>query len=198
MYVLFRRQLPQLAALTLIPTQTSIPLMMHFLCNTCLQLLLALLVLAFIDKKYSLWKFHQEQRMSKQELKDEYKQREGDPKIKYKRKQLHLQLRQKTASLLQVKTADVVITNPTHIAIALKYERQSMPAPKVVCKAQDAMALAVKKLAKKHGVPLIEDRTFARLLLHGSELNHYVDQHLFSLTATVYRQLYEQGNYHVK
>ena len=90
--------------------------------------------------------------MSKQEVKDEYKQKEGDPKIKNKIRQLQHQLRQKTASLKQVKTADVVITNPTHLAIALKYERGVMPAPKVVCKAQGEMVVQVKEIARKNGI----------------------------------------------
>jgi flagellar biosynthetic protein FlhB/flagellar biosynthetic protein FliR/FlhB len=168
--------------------------MMHFILKTGLQLVALLLALAFIDKKFTLWKFSKEQRMSKHDLKEEYKQKEGDPKIKNKIRQLQAQLRQKTAALKQVKTADVIVTNPSHIAIALKYERGLMPAPKVIYKAQNKMVVQVKELARKYNIPVIEHKILARMLHHSTDLNQYIHKDLFPLTAELFRELYRQSD----
>lgn len=187
-----KNQLPYILELALTPPSQDPRLMMNFILKIIFQLLLLFVFIAVIDKFYTRWKFNKDQRMSKQELKDEYKQKEGDPKIKGKIKQLQFQLRQKTASLKQVKTADVIITNPTHLAIALKYERGIMPAPKVVCKAQGDMVLQVKDLAQKHGIIVMENKIFARLLYHSTELNQYINKDLFPLAAQIFRDLYQR------
>ena len=171
-------------------------LMMGFLLKLMVQLLILLLIIALFDKIFTRWKFNKDNRMSKQEVKDEYKQREGDPKIKNKIRQLQHQLRQKTASLNEVKKADVVITNPTHIAIALQYERGSMPAPKVVCKAKGEMVKEVKKIARKFNVPIIENKALARMLYQTIELNQWISRDLYPAIANIFRELYEQGKTH--
>lgn len=172
---------------------THIPsLSIRLLSKISLQLLILLFFMAMIDKFYTRWKFAKEQRMSKQDLKDEYKQREGDPKIKSKIKLLQHQLRQKTASLEQIKTADVVITNPTHLAIVLKYDRGLMPAPKIVCKAQGELVKQVKALAKRHHVPIVENKPLARILFTTSELNQWVNREHFPMVASIFREIYRQ------
>lgn len=187
---LYKNQLHSLVQTALTPSINHTSLMIHFILASAVKLVILLLALAVIDKKFMQWKFQKEQRMSKHEVKEEYKQKEGDPKIKQKIRQLQLQLRQRTTALAQVKTADVIITNPTHIAIALKYQRGEMPAPKVVYKAQDKMVEQVKELAKKHRIPLIEHKVLARMLHYSTELNHYINKELFPLTAQVFRDLY--------
>lgn len=167
-------------------------LIIALLSKVMLQVLALLFALSMIDKYYTTWTFGKDQRMSKQELKDEYRQREGDPKIKAKIKQLQHQLRQKTASLEQVKTTDVLITNPTHLAIALKYDRTCMPAPKVVCKAQGDLVKHMKTLATRHNVPIIENKALARLLFVASDLNQWVQREHFPMVAMVFRDLYRQ------
>lgn len=165
----------------------------HLILKVAFHLLAFLLIIALIDLLYSRWSFAKEQRMSKHDIKEEYKQREGDPKVKSKIKQLQRELRRKTTSLQHLKNADVIITNPTHLAIALAYDRNTMPAPKVVCKAQDMMVIEVKKIARKYGIPIIENKILARLLFHSIELNHWISQELYPLTAMVFRDLYAQG-----
>jgi flagellar biosynthesis protein FlhB len=164
----------------------------HLLTRILLQILALLFALSFLDTLYTRWKFAQDNRMSKQELKDEYRQREGDPKIKAKRRQIQQQLRQKIVSLEQVKTADVVITNPTHLAIALKYERGTMPAPKVVCKAQGELVKHVKLLAARHAIPIIENKSVARALFASSDLNEWIHHNHFPVIAGIFRELYRQ------
>jgi flagellar biosynthetic protein FlhB/flagellar biosynthetic protein FliR/FlhB len=192
LFFVLKHDLPEIVQLGLTsPTQYPNHLM-HFLLKAIFHLLLVLCSIAILDKGYTLWKYQKDNRMSKQEVKDEHKQREGDPKIKGKIKQLQQQLRQKTASLSQVKTADVVITNPTHLAIALRYDKEVMPAPKVVCKAQGEMVHQVKAIAKKHNIPIIENKTFARALHQSIELNHWISYDLFPVAADVFRGIYKQ------
>ncbi|CDZ77070.1 Flagellar biosynthetic protein FlhB [Legionella massiliensis] len=167
-------------------------LIRSLLFKTLLQLLALLFALALVDKLYVGWKYKKDNRMTKQEVKDEYRQREGDPKIKAKIRQLQQQMRQKNAALEQVKTADVVVTNPTRLAIALKYEPGSMPAPKVVCKAQGEFAAQVRALAQRHKVPLIENKAFARALFATIDLNQWISQEHFPTAALIFREIYRQ------
>lgn len=167
-------------------------LLMALFSKLLLQLILILFALAMIDKLYTRWKFAKDNRMSKQEIKDEHKQREGDPKIKSRIRQLQQKMRQKTASLNQVQTADVVITNPTHLAIALKYDRGLMPAPKVVCKAQGELAKHVKLIAARHQIPIIENKTFARALFATTDLNQWITREHFPIAATIFREIFRQ------
>lgn len=192
--VALHHQLPEIVRLMLSSPSQDPELMMTLLLKLMFQLLLLLSLIALMDKFYTRWKFNKDNRMSKQEVKDEYKQKEGDPKIKSKIKQLQHQLRQKTTSLSAVQSADVVITNPTHIAIALKYERAVMPAPKVVCKAQGEMVKEVKKLAKKYGVPIMEQKAFARMLHQSVELNQWISKDLYPIAAGIFREVYELRN----
>lgn len=192
LFFVLKHDLPEIIQLGL-TTPGHLPNhLMHFLLKTVFHLILVLCCIAIIDKGHTLWKYKKDNRMSKQEVKDEHKQREGDPKIKAKIKQLQLQLRQKTASLSQVKTADVVVTNPTHLAIALRYDKQVMPAPKVVCKAQGEMVREVKALAKKHNIPIIEHKTLARALHQSIDLNQWISADLFPVAADIFRTIYKQ------
>lgn len=168
--------------------------MITMLLKTVFKLLLLLTSLAIFDLLYTRWKYKKDNRMSKQEVKDEHKQREGDPKIKAKIKQLQYKLRQKATSLKEVQTADVVITNPTHLAIALQYDSKTMPAPKVVCKAQGEMVAQVKSIAYQHGVPIVENKLFARALYHSVELNQCLSSNLFPVAAGIFREIYSQRN----
>ncbi|KTC87779.1 EscU/YscU/HrcU family type III secretion system export apparatus switch protein [Legionella drozanskii] len=186
------REINSLLLLLTQSPQSHPNLIMHLILKLVLQLLLLLLALAMLDKLYTNWKFKKDNRMTKQEVKDEYRQREGDPKIKLKIKQLQQQLRQKTASLNQIKTADVVITNPTHLAIALKYDRGSMPAPKVVFKARGEFANQAKTLAQRHKIPIIQNKAFAQALFASVELNHCLSSEHFPVAALIFREIYRQ------
>ncbi|HBI21204.1 MAG TPA: hypothetical protein DDY37_01220 [Legionella sp.] len=190
--VSLRRELPTFLNFMAFTPAEYPRVIIALLSKIMLQIVAVLFALAIVDKYYTSWKFGKDQRMSKQELKDEYRQREGDPKIKAKSKQLQHQLRQKTASMEQVKTADVVITNPTHLAIALKYDRNCMPAPKIVCKVQGDLVKQVKSLAARHHVPIIENKSLARLLFVASDLNQWVKREHFPMVAMIFRDVYRQ------
>lgn len=120
-------------------------------------------LIALVDLIYQRFDYIKNLRMSKQEMKDEYKQQEGDPHIKGKLKQLRME-RAKNRMMAAVPDADVVITNPTHFAVALKYEQGTMEAPMIVAKGQDFLALTMRKIAEEHDVPIVENPPLARAL----------------------------------
>ncbi len=185
-------EIPALLKLIVIKPMEHPAFIMSLLIKMLLHVLLLLFGLSILDKLYSRWKFNKDNRMSKQEVNDEYRQRDGDPKIKAKIRFLQQQLRQKTQSLEQVKSADVIVTNPTHLAIALKYERSSMPAPKVICKAQGDLAMQVRSLAKRHNIPIIENKPFARALFTTVELNRWINQEHYPTAAAIFREIFRQ------
>lgn len=185
-------QLPfYLHLMALSPTH-ALPFFLSILASLLLQLIMLLFLIAVIDKGYTRWKFAKDNRMSKQEIKDEYRQREGDPKIKLKIKQLHQLQRLKASSFEHIKTADVVITNPTHIAVVLKYDRGRMPAPKVVYKVRGEAVQQVKQLAVRYHIPIIEHKILARMLFSASEINQSIKREHFPMVAQIYKTIYQQ------
>ena len=160
---------------------TSIEGLMAFLHGTLLNMLIGVLValffIAMLDYFYQRFEFFKNLRMSKQEIKDEYKQQEGDPLVKQKLRQIRME-RSRKRMIAEVPTADVVITNPTHYSVALKYDNQTMQAPVMVAKGKDKVAFKIRKIAKEEDIPIVEDPPLARALFAGKldeeiPLEHY-------------------------
>jgi flagellar biosynthesis protein FlhB len=147
---------------------------------------IALLVgaLAMFDFVWQRFAFLKKMRMTKQEIKDEYKQSEGDPKIKGKIRQLQIQ-RAKSRMMTNVPKASVVITNPTHYAVALQYDHGAMNAPVVVAKGVDAIALKIREIATANNIPLVENRPLARALYASAELDHPIPVEHYAAVAEV-------------
>jgi len=148
--------------------------------------LLAALLFAAADQIIVRRMFAKKMRMSRHELKQEIKQREGDPRIKQRRKQLQRELLQRSQSMRGVRGADVLVTNPTHIAVGLKYEAGKMAAPVVVAKGAGDFALRLRRLAFIYGVPIIESRALARQLFKKSLLEREIPGELYRDTAMIY------------
>ncbi|MAT16747.1 MAG: flagellar biosynthesis protein FlhB [Planctomyces sp.] len=127
------------------------------------QLSLALLIIAGLDYAFQKWKHEQDLKMSKQEVREEMKQMEGDPHIRARRREIHRRLAT-AQEMSKVPEADVVITNPTHVAVALKYDPTTMPAPVVVAKGKGELALRIREIAAQHKIPIIERPPLARSL----------------------------------
>ncbi len=144
----------------------------------------ALLVLAVLDYGYQRWEFERSIRMTKQEILDEQKQTEGDPLVKARVRTLQ-RMMSRRRMMRDLQTADVVITNPTHYAVALKYDRESMAAPLVVARGMRKLALKIRETAKKHGVPVVEDPPLARLLYKESRLGQPIPVSLYRAVAQV-------------
>ncbi|UAA37602.1 EscU/YscU/HrcU family type III secretion system export apparatus switch protein [Paraneptunicella aestuarii] len=157
--------------------------------SLALMALAILLPIALLDFIFSNWQFAKKMMMSKQEVKDEHKKREGDPKIKQKQKQIQKELLQKAASLSSVKDADVVITNPEHIAVALKYDPASMFAPKVLTMGADHHAATIRKLARTHRVPIVRNIKLARQLYRTCNINGYIPESCYKDVAPVFRSI---------
>jgi len=144
----------------------------------------ALLVLAVLDYGYQRWEFERSIRMTKQEVLDEQKQTEGDPLVKARVRALQ-RLMSRRRMMRDVRTADVVITNPTHYAVALKYDRDSMAAPMVVARGMRKLALKIRETAKEHNVPVVEDPPLARILYKESRLGYPIPVSLYRAVAQV-------------
>lgn len=149
------------------------------------QICIVLVIIAAIDYFLQVRMHNKEMRMTKQEIKDEYKQSEGDPKLKGKIKQRQRELGMKRM-MQSVADATVVITNPTHLAIAIKYEEgKDMEAPKVVAKGADYVAFKIKNIAKENEVPVIENKPLARLMYDRVEIDEDIPQDLYQAVAEI-------------
>ena len=141
-------------------------------------------LIAGIDFLYQRFEFHKSMRMSKQDIKDEMKQTEGDPIIKSRLRQLRIE-RSRKRMMAAVPEADVVITNPTHYAVALKYTSGEMAAPVVVAKGVDNLALRIREVAKDNDVPIVENPLLARALHGGVEIDQAIPESYYRAVAEV-------------
>ncbi len=155
-----------------------------------LRLAMILFILAAADFIYQKWQYKRNLRMTKQEVKEERKQMEGDPLIKGKIRSIQLQMSKKRM-MTAVPTADVVVTNPTHFAVALKYDSKVMKSPTVIAKGADLLAKRIKEIAVKHKVPLVEDKPLAQTLYKTVEIGREVPQKLFYAVAKVLAYVYQ-------
>ena len=128
--------------------------------------------------------------MTRQEVKEEYKEHEGDPHIKARIKRIQREMAQKRM-LKEVEKADVVITNPTHIAVALKYDMENDVAPRVVAKGERLIAEKIKEVAEKFQVPIIENKPLARTLFEIAEIGMLIPAKLYRAVAEVLAQVYK-------
>ncbi len=148
-----------------------------------LTAVLALLALA--DMAYTRWEFLKQMRMSKREIKDEHKQREGDPRIKSRLRELRMEWFKKGVAMRRVKDADVLVTNPTHYAVAIAYKRDTMSAPKILAKGSGDLALRMRALAGQHSVMLVENPPLARSLYRLAEPGDYLPEQHYSEVAKI-------------
>lgn len=152
-----------------------------------------LAVFAALDFFHQRWEFGKKVRLTKQEAKEEHKEREGDPQIKARIRAVQREMARRRM-MEAVKKADVVVTNPTHIAVALQYSKDSMFAPKVVAKGADFVAQKIKKLAADAGVPMVENVPLARTLYKSVKIGQYVPRALYQAIAEVLAYVYRLKN----
>ena len=147
------------------------------------------MIIAFLDYFYQKWKFNEDMKMTKQEVKDEYKNQEGDPQVKGKQKQ-----RMREASMRrmmqQLPEADVVITNPTHYAVAIKYDPDKFDAPYVLAKGEDFLAQRIKEIAKENNIEIVENKPLARMLYANVDIGGLVPPELYQAVAEVLAFVY--------
>ncbi len=158
--------------------------------NLGVKIAVALMVLAIFDYIYQKYDHEKKLRMSKQDIKDEYKKMEGDPLIKGKIRERQRRMAMQRM-MQEVPNADVIITNPTHFAVALKYEGSEMEAPQIIAKGQDYVALRIKEIAKEHGVITMENKPLARALFQRAEIGDAIPADLFQAVAEVLAYVYK-------
>ncbi|MPL99954.1 hypothetical protein SDC9_46176 [bioreactor metagenome] len=158
--------------------------------NIFIKITILLVVIAVIDYIVQYILFQKDIRMTKQEIKEEYKQMEGDPQIKSKMKQRQREMSQRRM-MQSVGDATVVITNPTHLAVAIKYEEGKMEAPKVVAKGADAIAIKIKEKAIESKVPIIENKPLARMLYSTVEIDKDIPQDMYQAVAEILAMVFK-------
>jgi len=149
--------------------------------------------IGFVDYLYQKWKFSEDMKMTKQEVKDEYKNTEGDPKVKGKIRQKMREVSQRRM-MQDVPKADVVITNPTHFAVAIKYDAEVSRAPIVVAKGEDYLAQKIKEVAREHHVEIVENKPLARMLYHNVDIGAEIPPELYQSVAEVLAMVYHMKN----
>lgn len=150
---------------------------------------IAMTFLALFDYGFQRWELEKKMRMTKQEVKEEVKSREGDPHIKARIRRIQRELANKRM-MTQVPKADVIITNPTHLAIALKYDA-NLPAPQVIAKGAGAVAMRIRELAKEHEIPIVENKPLARTIFKTLKIGQVIPRELFNAVAEVLAYVYK-------
>ena len=150
-----------------------------------LKLALVLWVIALIDLRFMRRQFAKKMRMSRKELKDEIKQREGDPRVRSRLRELRREMRKRSMSVRNTRNADVLITNPTHLAVALRYQHGSMQAPELVAKGAGVLAAAMRIIAARHNIPVVQNPPLARKLFKELDVDRAVPPEFFAEVARI-------------
>ena len=168
--------------------------MAGYLLNIGLRMVMYALVpmgiIAAVDFFYTRWEYGENLKMTKQEVKDEHRQQEGDPVVKGKMKQSMMKMSARRM-LQDVPKADVVVTNPTHIAVALRYDPLEAPAPIIVAMGADHLAMKIREVAKENNIPIRENKPLARALYKQAEVGDTIPADLFQAVALILAQIWK-------
>ncbi|MCI9427127.1 MAG: flagellar biosynthesis protein FlhB [Eubacterium sp.] len=176
-----------------IPLMQAIIFSGQIILDTGLKIALVYIVIGAADWIYQKHKFHEEMKMTKQEVKDEYKNTEGNPEIKGKQRQ-RMQEASRRRMMQDVPKADVIITNPTHLAVALKYDSNESKAPVVLAKGEDYLALKIREVAKENHVEIVENKPLARMLYANVDIGQEIPPELYQAVAEVLAMVYNMKN----
>ncbi|MBR8311520.1 flagellar type III secretion system protein FlhB [Burkholderia cenocepacia] len=184
------RSKDELLGLATQPLGAALPDALHLVAVCCGTTVAGMLVVAGLDVPYQLWQYNKKLRMTKEEVKREHRENEGDPHVKGRIRQQQRAIARRRM-MAAVPKADVVVTNPTHFAVALQYTDGEMRAPKVVAKGVNLVAARIRELAAEHNVPLLEAPPLARALYHNVELEREIPGSLYSAVAEVLAWVYQ-------
>ncbi|CAE6787593.1 Flagellar biosynthetic protein FlhB [Paraburkholderia aspalathi] len=180
----------EILALATQPLHLALANTVHLIAVCCGMTVAGMFVVAALDVPYQLWQFHKKLRMTKEEVKREHRESEGDPHVKGRIRQQQRAIARRRM-MTQVPKADVVVTNPTHFAVALQYTDGEMRAPKVVAKGVNLVAARIREIAAENNVPLLEAPPLARALYHNVELNREIPGPLYGAVAEVLAWVYQ-------
>lgn len=197
-YAMIRHQWPALMRLSEEQLDSAMIDALHLALYTGLGIACALIPVVLIDVPFQKWHHIKQLRMTKQEVKDEYKEMEGKPEVKGRLRQMQREMANRRM-MAEVPKADVIITNPTHFAVALQYDRfRAGSAPKVVAKGADEIAFKIREIAGEYKVPIIASPALARAIYHTTKLEREIPEGLFQAVALVLAyifqlQMYQKG-----
>jgi flagellar biosynthetic protein FlhB len=192
-YAMLHGEMDKIPALTELDPMSILAFMGQVSLKIGFYTCLVLIILAGLDYIFQRWQHERDLRMTKQEIKDEFKQREGDPVVKSRIRSAQRQMAMQRM-MESVPQATVIITNPTHLAIALKFE-QDMPAPMVVAKGAGHVAERIRQIAREHDIPIIEQKPLARALYKEVDINHYIPVDLYHAVAELLAYVYRLKGY---
>lgn len=195
-YTSIKDQAKTLFLLYDIALNAALSLIFDIIIDTGIKISVVYIFLGLADYAYQRWKFKDDMKMTKQEVKDEYKNTEGDPQIKGKQRQRMMESSQRRM-MKNVPQADVVITNPTHIAVAILYDNTKDEAPRVVAKGEDYLAKKIKDLAKESDVPIVENKPLARALYATVDIDETIPPELYQAVAEILAVVYTNRNQQV-
>ncbi|ALQ01319.1 flagellar biosynthesis protein FlhB [Pseudomonas brassicacearum] len=184
LYFFLKTHIGQLLALPQMPPQQALTAVMGLAAKSCAMCVAALIIVVGIDAPYQLWTYAKNLRMSKEEQRQEHKNSDGDPHIKARIRQLQ-QARARRRMMSKVPKADVIVTNPSHFAVALSYQKDQNGAPRVVAKGADDVALRIRAIAQEHDLPVLEAPPLARALYFHVDLDHEIPIELYTVVAEV-------------
>ena len=188
-YITLRDKIGMIMLLEQFSLKEGVGLVLDTVLDMGLRISILYLVVGIADYAYRRWKFHKDMMMTKQEVKDEYKNSEGDPQIKGKIRQKMREVSQRRM-MAAIPQADVVITNPTHFAVALRYDVTIAAAPIVVAKGTDFLAQKIKEVARENDVEIVENKPLARMIYHNVELGDIIPPELYQAVAEVLALVY--------
>ena len=163
-YLALRSLAPQFYNLSGLTALGALKTLIHAVSSLGLKMVMVLAVIALLDLIFTKREFAKKMRMSRRELTDEAKNRDGDPRVRARMRELRRELRKRSQALRQTKNADVLLTNPTHVAVALRYVHGQMVSPQVLAKGSGFLAAAMRKIAARHGIPVVQSPLLARRL----------------------------------
>jgi flagellar biosynthesis protein FlhB len=193
-YLVVNSQLDTLLSMPLMSLSESLASTAHMILMGMLVIVSALVLIAAIDVPYQLMHYANKLKMTKEEVRQESKESEGNPEIKSRIRQQQREMARRRM-MSEVPKADVVITNPTHYAVAIQYKNDSMRAPVVIAKGADAIALKIREVAAEHQVAVLESPKLARALYAHTELGESIPQALYAAVAEVLAYVYQLRNY---
>lgn len=172
-----------------LPLLSAVQEIGNIVINLGIRISAVYMIIALLDYAYQKWKFSNDMKMTKQEVKDEYKDQEGDPQIKGKQRQ-RMQEASRRRMMQSLPEADVVITNPTHYAVAIKYDSEQHEAPVVLAKGADYLAAKIKEIAREHEIEIYENKPLARMLYANVEIGDQIPPELYPAVAEVLAYVY--------
>ncbi len=193
LYNILRADLAELGRMIGLPVMNSAVRTLNMVFDLVMKVCLAFTVVAFFDFLFQRWQHEKDMKMTKQEVKDEYKQTEGNPEIKGRIRRIQRQMAM-SRMMQKVPEADVIIRNPTHFAVAIKYDPEKHAAPVVLAKGQDELALRIIRTGEQHGVYVIENRPLARALYASCELDREIPAEFYGAVAEVLVYIYRASN----